>query len=107
MRTLTAIFSFRSAWNGAIVFPTYLGAERNPLHITSRWLGPLPRRPGRAAYDSNAMRATLAARGAWACIKPMANSKNIPAFSTFLYRYRNLVERFFNKLKHFRAVAMR
>ena len=25
----------------------------------------------------------------------------------FLYRYRNLVERFFNKLKHFRAVATR
>jgi transposase len=24
-----------------------------------------------------------------------------------LYRYRNLVERFFNKLKHFRAVATR
>jgi hypothetical protein len=30
---------------------------------------------------------------------------NIPAFSSFFYRYRNLVERFFNKLKHFRAVA--
>ncbi|MDU3132687.1 MAG: IS5/IS1182 family transposase, partial [Bradyrhizobium sp.] len=25
----------------------------------------------------------------------------------WLYRYRNLVERFFNKLKHFRAVATR
>ncbi|MBM3586121.1 MAG: transposase, partial [Alphaproteobacteria bacterium] len=24
-----------------------------------------------------------------------------------LYRYRNLVERFFNKLKHFRAIATR
>jgi len=30
-----------------------------------------------------------------------------PAFSPFLYRYRNLVERFFSKLKHFRAVATR
>ena len=37
----------------------------------------------------------------------MPNRKNIPAFSRFLYRYRNLVERFFNKLKHFRAVATR
>jgi transposase len=27
--------------------------------------------------------------------------------SPFLYRYRNLVERFFSKLKHFRAVATR
>jgi hypothetical protein len=30
-----------------------------------------------------------------------------PAFSAFLYRQRNAVERFFNKLKHFRAVATR
>jgi transposase len=37
----------------------------------------------------------------------MPNRKNVPAFSSFLYRYRNLVERFFNKLKHFRAVATR
>jgi transposase len=37
----------------------------------------------------------------------MSNRKNVPAFSPFLYRYRNLVERFFNKLKHFRAVATR
>jgi transposase len=62
---------------------------------------------GDRAYGSDAMRATLANRGAWACVKPMPNRKNIPAFSSFLYRYRNLGERFFNKLKHFRAVATR
>jgi len=49
----------------------------------------------------------LADRGAWANIKPMPNRKNVPAFSAFLYRYRNLVECFFNRLKHFRAVATR
>jgi transposase len=59
------------------------------------------------AYDSDALRTTLSARGAWANIKPMPNRKNIPAFSAYLYRYRNLVERFFNKLKHFRAIATR
>ena len=59
------------------------------------------------AYDSDALRQSLADRGAWANIKLMPNRKNIPAFSAFLYRYRNLVERFFNKLKHFRAVATR
>lgn len=59
------------------------------------------------AYDSDALRQELAERGAWANIKPMPNRVNIPAFSAFLYRYRNLVERFFNKLKHFRAVATR
>ena len=59
------------------------------------------------AYDSDALRNTLAARGAWANVKPMPRRVNIPAFSAFLYRYRNLVERFFNKIKHFRAVATR
>jgi transposase len=37
----------------------------------------------------------------------MSNRKNVPAFSSYLYRYRNLVERFFNKIKHYRAVATR
>src|SRR6202521_5099829 len=59
------------------------------------------------AYDSDALRQNLAERGAWANVKPMPRRKNIPAFSPFLYRYRNLVERFFNKIKHFRAVATR
>ena len=59
------------------------------------------------AYDSDALRQNLTERGAWANIKPMPNRVNVPAFSPFLYRYRNLVERFFNKIKHFRAVATR
>jgi len=59
------------------------------------------------AYDSDALRQTLAERGAWANVKPMPNRKNVPAFSSFLYRERSLAERFFNKLKHFRAVATR
>ena len=59
------------------------------------------------AYDSDALRGRLAARGAWANVKPMPRRVNIPSFSPFLYRYRNLVERFFGKIKHFRAVATR
>ena len=59
------------------------------------------------AYDSDALRKTMDKRGAWACIKPISSRKETPAFSPFLYRYRNLVERFFNKLKHFRAIATR
>ena len=62
---------------------------------------------GDAAYDSNALRQDLAARGAWACIKPMPNRRSVPAFSSFLYRYRNLVERFINKIKHYRRIATR
>jgi len=59
------------------------------------------------AYDSDALRATLAERGAWANVKPKSNRRRILAFSAFLYKDRNLVERFFNKLKHFRGVATR
>ncbi len=62
---------------------------------------------GDRAYDSDACRETLAARGAWANIKPMPNRKKPPVFSRYLYRSRNRVERFFNKLKHFRAIATR
>lgn len=58
-------------------------------------------------YDSDALRAAVASRGAWANIKPMPHRVNLPVFSQWLYRYRNLVERFFNKLKHFRAIATR
>ena len=49
----------------------------------------------------------MTAQGAWANIKPLSRRVSKPAFSPFLYRYRNRVERFFNKLKHFRAVATR
>lgn len=59
------------------------------------------------AYDSDALRNAMAAQGAWANIKPLGCRKDPPAFSAFLYRYRNLVERFFNKLKHYRAIATR
>jgi transposase len=59
------------------------------------------------AYDSDQLRRTMKARGAWANVKPLARRTDKPAFSPFLYRYRNLVERFFNKLKHFRAIATR
>jgi transposase len=58
-------------------------------------------------YDSDALRARLERQGAWGNIKPMPNRVNVPSFSAHLYRFRNLVERFFNKLKHFRAVATR
>jgi len=49
----------------------------------------------------------MATRGAWANIRPMDQRQKRPVFSSFLYRYRNLVDRFFNRLKHFRAVATR
>ena len=59
------------------------------------------------AYDSDALRLEMAERGAWANVRAMPQRKIKPVFSHFLYKYRNLVEQFFNKLKHFHAVATR
>jgi transposase len=59
------------------------------------------------AYDSNRLRDAMTDRGAWANVRAMPHRLDPPAFSKWLYRQRNLVERFFNKLKHFRAVATR
>ncbi len=59
------------------------------------------------AYDSNALRQWLTERGAWGNIRAMPGRLEPPAFSSWLYKQRNAVERFFNKLKHFRAVATR
>ncbi len=59
------------------------------------------------AYDSNRLRDAMTERGAWANVRAMPHRLDPPAFSKWLYRQRNLVERFFNKLKHFRAVATR
>lgn len=60
---------------------------------------------GDRGYDSDALRLDLAERGARANVRLMPNRVNLPPFNKRLYRQRNLVERFFNKLKHFRAVA--
>lgn len=59
------------------------------------------------AYDSDALREQMSGRGAWANIRAMPNRVKTFAFSPWVYRQRNAVERFFNKLKHFRAIATR
>jgi len=59
------------------------------------------------AYDSDALHEALAARGAFANIRLMPNRVRPFPFDAGLYKARNAVERFFNKLKNFRAVATR
>ena len=58
-------------------------------------------------YDADWIRALVCQRGAWANIPPKRNRTEAPCFSPYLYRARNLVERFFNKIKHCRRVATR
>ncbi|MFZ4072152.1 MAG: transposase [Caulobacterales bacterium] len=60
-----------------------------------------------AGYDSDRLRADLKRRRVKACIKPMPNRKNTYRPRKAVYAKRNLVERFFNRLKHFRAIANR
>ena len=62
---------------------------------------------GDKAYDADALRDTLAQRGITPVIPPKANRKTPPPCDFALYCERNLVERFFNKLKQFRAIATR
>ncbi len=59
------------------------------------------------AYDADRIRALIQGQGATPNIPPKSNRKWKPCFSKRLYRERNLIERFFSKLKHFRRVATR
>ncbi len=58
-------------------------------------------------YDADWIRDFAAAKGAWANIPPKSNRNDPICFSPYLYRARNRVERFFNKIKHCRLVATR
>lgn len=59
------------------------------------------------AYDSNALRALIFAAGAQAVIPSNRTRKILIPHDTVAYRLRNRIERFFNKLKHFRRIATR
>jgi transposase len=58
-------------------------------------------------YDADWIRDLATKRGVWANIPPRSNRKEPICFSPYLYRARNLVERFFNKIKQCRRVATR
>ena len=59
------------------------------------------------AYDSNAIRDKAQARSVWANIPPKRNRKASFSFNQWVYRQRNLVERFFNRIKNYRGIATR
>jgi transposase len=58
-------------------------------------------------YDSNAFVTTVTDSGAQAVIPPRSNRKELRSYDEELYKERNLVERLFQKLKHYRRVATR
>jgi transposase len=59
------------------------------------------------AYDADRLRAHIKARGAIANIPNMIRRNKRFRWTKALYRQRNHVERFFNKLKQFRRIATR
>ena len=62
---------------------------------------------GDKAYDADALIDTLNRREITPVVPPKANRKTQRDCDFALYCERNFVERFFNKLKHFRAIATR
>jgi transposase len=59
------------------------------------------------AYDNNALRHFIAGIGATAVIPSLSSRKILIPHDTIAYKLRNRIERFFNKLKHFRHIATR
>ena len=59
------------------------------------------------AYDTNAIRRAVEARGALPNIPPKSNRRWKSCFSPYLYRDRNAIERMFGRLKDFRRIATR
>lgn len=59
------------------------------------------------AYDSNALRNLIAEAGAQAVIPSTRSRKILIPHDAIAYKLRNRIERFFNKLKHFRRIATR
>ncbi len=59
------------------------------------------------AYDSHVLRRLAKDKKGWANIPPRANRKKTFSFSKWVYRKRNLVERFFGKIKQYRGIATR
>ncbi len=62
---------------------------------------------GDKAFDADPFIDVLTERGIVPVIPPKANRKTKRTCDYALYCERNLIERFFNKLKHFRAIATR
>lgn len=60
-----------------------------------------------AAYDSDRLRDHLRNLGAYAVVKPIPRRTAPPPLDRAVYRRRNRIERFFSKIKHFRAIATR
>lgn len=85
------------------------GGERNDITQATALIEGLPATYVLAdkAYDANHFRDDIRALGAQAVIPFNSSRSAVSNHDRHLYKERNLVERFFNKLKHFRRIATR
>ena len=96
--------------NGLPVQLGLTGGQAHDNRLCSVLLRQIPQRARLLAdrgYDADSIRAFVTERGAWANIPPKRNRKDPICFSPYLYRDRNLVERFFSEIKQCRRVATR
>ena len=85
------------------------GGNRHDSPCALSWIGTVAPQCllGDKAYDSDAIREDLSARGATAVIPPKANRKDPAPFDKDLYKARSAVECAFNLLKQARRFATR
>ena len=106
-------------------FATKVHAVVNPLghpvavELTAAQCSDSPRLPGLIAglraeavladrgYDAESNRAAIRARGAEPCIPPRKSRKAVIEYDRHLYKERNVVERYFARIKQYRRVATR
>lgn len=62
---------------------------------------------GDRGFDSDRFRGRIAQAGAEAVIPSTRSRSRAIPYDKHIYKERNLVERFFNKIKHFRRIATR
>lgn len=71
-------------------------SELHPQHVVAD-----------AAYDSDAIRQQVRQAGGRPCIKPNPTRNVKKRYDRVRYRNRNVIERFFGRIKWFRRVATR
>lgn len=95
---------------GRMVAFTITPGQRGDAPVAAELVGLLPASATLAAdraYDSDALRRLLLARGTTPVIPNGPRRKNLHPFDRTAYKRRNLVERAFCRIKDFRRVATR
>lgn len=95
---------------GRLVAFTITPGQRGDAPVAADLIGLVPASATLAAdraYDSDALRRLLIARGTTPVIPNRPRRKNLHPFDRNAYKRRNLVERAFCRIKDFRRVATR